>query len=645
MAEGTLKLDQLANGMLRQSQAPQQQLEVPEQPALGDDVELLGQMKESAFLDPQWLISRDGRYVQVTELLYRIAEQINGQRNWQQIAEASSPNYERAITPDEVRDLIASSLIPSGLVKLPNGTTAPQATDGPSPLQINLKMKMLPPGVIDGVTSVLKWLYYPPILITALIATAIAQYWVFFVHGLGAGLYESMNTPGMLAALLGVILLSAIFHEFGHASGLTYGGGKVGAMGAGLYIVYPALYTDVTDNYRLGRWARIRTDLGGFYFNLIFSIGLTGAYFLTGQEFLLVGVAAVDIEIVHQVLPFIRMDGYWALADLTGIPDFFSSIGAYLRSVLPGWVPLPKGRELPPLKPWAKLFFAAYILLVIPLLIGLFFLLFRALPRIIATGAEAFWDQATGLPGTFGDGDYLLGLATILQIVLLLLPSIGAVLIFAKLALKFVKNVWKWGAASLPKRMLSITAIGGAAALLLLMWAPQVDISRLATGESPALASGSTRYKPLQPGERLNVGDAFRQQVVIAQPQPSALPVNSAEQKPDQPVQTPNSQQQSGQQQQGGGSAPNQRDSTRQNVPGGTSGGGPGSNNPGIQATPPGNSSGGTPAATPRPTQQPGTRPTTVPATVGPAATPVPIRTPVAQPTAPGSTTGPITMP
>ncbi len=38
MAEGTLKLDQLANGMLQPQQAAQQQLQVPERPALGDDV-------------------------------------------------------------------------------------------------------------------------------------------------------------------------------------------------------------------------------------------------------------------------------------------------------------------------------------------------------------------------------------------------------------------------------------------------------------------------------------------------------------------------------------------------------------------------------------------------------------------------------
>src|SRR3954467_6850952 len=139
MAEGTLKLDQLATGMLRNGSQPQQQPQIPEQPALGEDVELLGEMKESAFVDPQGLISRAGRYVQVTELLYRVAEQIDGTRNWQQIAEAASANYARTIAPDEVRDLIASSLIPSGLVKLPDGTTAQQATAGPSPLQLNLK--------------------------------------------------------------------------------------------------------------------------------------------------------------------------------------------------------------------------------------------------------------------------------------------------------------------------------------------------------------------------------------------------------------------------------------------------------------------------------------------------------------------------
>ena len=46
-------------------------------------------------------------------------------------------------------------------------------------------------------------------------------------------------------------------------------GPRPGAMGAGLYIVWPAFYTDVTDTYRLGRGGRLRTDLGGLYFNAV----------------------------------------------------------------------------------------------------------------------------------------------------------------------------------------------------------------------------------------------------------------------------------------------------------------------------------------------------------------------------------------
>jgi putative peptide zinc metalloprotease protein len=86
---------------------------------------------------------------------------------------------------------------------------------------------------------------------------------------------------------VGAMVLAAGFHELGHAAALRYAGGKVKAMGVGLYLVYPAFYTDVTDNYRLKRWERIRTDLGGFYFNLIFALGMLGLYLATRQEFLL----------------------------------------------------------------------------------------------------------------------------------------------------------------------------------------------------------------------------------------------------------------------------------------------------------------------------------------------------------------------
>ena len=47
-------------------------------------------------------------------------------------------------------------------------------------------------------------------------------------------------------------------------------------MGAGMYLVWPAFYTDVTDTYRLGRGGRVRTDLGGLYFNAIVAVAMFG---------------------------------------------------------------------------------------------------------------------------------------------------------------------------------------------------------------------------------------------------------------------------------------------------------------------------------------------------------------------------------
>jgi putative peptide zinc metalloprotease protein len=109
------------------------------------------------------------------------------------------------------------------------------------------------------------------------------------------------------------------FTSFGHAAALRYGGGTPRSIGAGLYLLYPAFFTDVTDGYRLGRWARVRTDLGGIYFHLIFASGLVAAYAANRQPLLPFAVLLIQMEVVRQFLPFVRLDGYWLLADLVGI--------------------------------------------------------------------------------------------------------------------------------------------------------------------------------------------------------------------------------------------------------------------------------------------------------------------------------------
>ena len=123
----------------------------------------------------------------------------------------------------------------------------------------------------------------------------------------------------------------------------------MGGIGGGIYITEPVIYTD---NYCLGRWDRLRTDLG--------------AYLTTGHEFLLFLVALLDVEIVFQLLPFARFDGYWALSNLTGIPDLFSRMRPAATDD-----PARSGK-LPALKPWVRAVFGVWTALTVPVMVLLF---------------------------------------------------------------------------------------------------------------------------------------------------------------------------------------------------------------------------------------------------------------------------------
>ena len=122
-------------------------------------------------------------------------------------------------------------------------------------------------------------------------------------------------------------------------------------MGAGIYLVWPAFYTDVTDSYRLGRVGRIRTDLGGLYFNAIVAVAIAAIWWGSGWDALLLVVATQILQMIRQLTPLVRFDGYHVLADLTGVPDLYPRIGPTLLSLWPTRWRDPKAAEL---KPWAR---------------------------------------------------------------------------------------------------------------------------------------------------------------------------------------------------------------------------------------------------------------------------------------------------
>jgi putative peptide zinc metalloprotease protein len=405
---------------------------VPERPVLAPGVRLAGEMQYSGFQESQWLIERDGRFLQLSEPLYRVAEQIDGQRSHEEIAAAATAATSWRVTAEHVSEIIRHKLLPAGVVLDDDGLPVIRQSSRPSPLQMQMRMKAMGPRIIDPVTRALQWLYWPPAMVALLVLIGAAQYWAWSVHGLGGSLMAMIKSPALTLVVLPLMLLAGLVHEFGHASALRYGGGRARRIGAGLYLVWPAFYTDTSDSYRLSRGARVRVDLGGFYFHLLFTVAVVGLYLLTGAEFLLIIVLVIDLDILRQLLfPFARLDGYWLLADLTGMPDFFSQAGPFMRRVFRR--PSRTGR-MPDLKPWAARVFGVYLLVTIPVLAAMLTMMVIKAPGLTTAAWDSLVTQAHSLKIALARGDALNSALYVLQGILLMIPPLASALLLFVLA-------------------------------------------------------------------------------------------------------------------------------------------------------------------------------------------------------------------
>ncbi|HEV7640941.1 MAG TPA: hypothetical protein VGO39_08765, partial [Gaiellaceae bacterium] len=360
----------------------------------------------------------DGQVVQMPPLLYFVAEAVDGRRPYAEIAEQASQKFGRELDADGARLLVEEKLVPLGVVAPVGAAEQPELHKSDPLLALKMKTGVVPERLVNAVTTIFKPLFLPPVVLAVLAAFIGLDVWLFFFHGVAQSLRGALYDPMFILLLLGLVILSAAFHETGHATACAYGGARPGKMGVGIYIVWPAFYTDVTDAYRLGKGGRLRTDLGGVYFNTIFTLGTFAAYFLTGWEPLLLIVPLQIMEMLHQFLPFIRLDGYYIISDLTGVPDMFARIKPTLRSLSPrGETP----EEVAVLKPWVRVAVTLYVFTVVPLLVFLLGLTLINMPRIVATA----WDSLLLQEHKLGHESALASVVTVIQMLVLALPIVG----------------------------------------------------------------------------------------------------------------------------------------------------------------------------------------------------------------------------
>ena len=456
-------------------------------PTRAPGLELLGTQQDSGYQDAPATVRRaDGQSVQVTPLLYQLLEAIDGGRDLDQLAEVLAERTGRSVTAENVRVLIEEKLEPLGLVCGPDGAAPPERTPTPL-LALKWKVVVTDPAITRRITAPFAALFHRAIVVPVLIAFVATCFWVLFRHGLASGTRQAFDSPELLLAVFGLTVLSAGWHEFGHAAACRAAGATPGAMGAGLYLVWPAFYTDVDDAYRLDRWGRLKVDLGGLYFNAVVAVAVMGAWLALGVDALLLVVATQLLQMLRQLAPVIRADGYHILADLVGVPDLFH----HIKPTLAGLLPTNWGKPQP-LRRGPRWIVRTWVLVVVPLLLWMVVGTVLLLPRLVATAWLGLQQQLTAFRGGFVDGDVFAAMAALLKMFSLALPVAAGVYLVTRIVRRTFHQVWTRTEDHPGARAAVMLLVGLLVMALALAWWP------------------SGQYEPVAASERGTIQQAFQ---------------------------------------------------------------------------------------------------------------------------------------
>ncbi|WP_239479933.1 biotin/lipoyl-binding protein [Actibacterium sp. 188UL27-1] len=179
------------------------------------------------------------------------------------------------------------------------------------------------------------------IAIAVLGAFLVLQDWAAFIAG-----FADLQTPHGVALTLVVLMGAKVIHELGHAIAAKHHGCRVPAMGVAFIVLWPLLWTDTTEGWKLrDRWHRLAIDGGGVIAELglaaiasiLWAVSPDGSFKMAMH--VLASVSWITTLAIN-LNPFMRFDGYYLLADAVDLPNLqqrsFALGQWWLRKVLFG---------------------------------------------------------------------------------------------------------------------------------------------------------------------------------------------------------------------------------------------------------------------------------------------------------------------
>jgi putative peptide zinc metalloprotease protein len=160
-------------------------------------------------------------------------------------------------------------------------------------------------------------------------------------------------------------------HELGHYASSKKFGVICQEMGFGIYVIFPILYSNLGEAWRLHKQKRIIINLSGIYFQLIIG-GLIGVVSFFSNSNILIFLFYSNLTIIFlNFNPFFKLDGYWLVADLLNIKNLSRKSNNLIKIILSLKIKNIKKSWLLVYSVLKIIFFSYLIILIINLLFSL----------------------------------------------------------------------------------------------------------------------------------------------------------------------------------------------------------------------------------------------------------------------------------
>lgn len=198
--------------------------------------------------------------------------------------------------------------------------------------RLYLRIPILRGALVKSVVVALSPLFSRSAVLLSLICVAAAHihFYTHAVH-LHTQLDALVGTDFLIVVV--ATLLSALFHELGHVTALIRNGGNTVEIGFGIYIMFPVFYANVSECWRFPRSERLQVNVGGLYFQSLTLLPLAILNAWRPSLGLAFSFLWIDLLLIRNLNPFLRMDGYWILADLLGEPSLHRSAAVELKRI------------------------------------------------------------------------------------------------------------------------------------------------------------------------------------------------------------------------------------------------------------------------------------------------------------------------